>query len=129
MTGRRAGAFITGVILGAVAGCESSTDLLGDASPDLAGLQTTVVGGPCVDRNDCAAGSRCLTGGDFPGGICTTPCAADSPCPRGSVCVDEAEGVCLLACTSPADCRAGYGCKGKPRKSTAGDALVCFKDK
>ncbi len=88
-----------------------------------------MVGAPCAQRNDCAAASRCLTGEDFPGGICTVACTADSPCPRGSVCVEEQEGICLPACVSPADCRAGYGCKGKPRNGVAGDALVCFKDK
>lgn len=87
-----------------------------------------VVGGPCLVNTDCAPSSRCLTGGDFPGGSCAVNCASDADCPGGAACVSSEGGVCLLACVYSTDCRGGYVCKGKSRKGLSGEALVCIKD-
>jgi hypothetical protein len=87
-----------------------------------------VVGGACSKNVDCASGSFCLTGGDFPGGTCTTGCGDHADCPGGSRCVDKEDGVCLLECYEPADCRGGYTCKGKKNETGGGESLVCIKD-
>jgi cysteine-rich repeat protein len=70
------------------------------------------VGDPCGADTDCA-GDLCLTDQTtipFPGGACSELCPAGG-CPAGSTCTALSVGaVCLPDCTSPAGCRAGYGC-------------------
>lgn len=83
------------------------------------------IGGPCIDEFDCAAGSFCLRVG-FPGGTCSTNCAMQGDCRGGSSCVEEADGVCLLTCTSDEDCgREGYVCRERDRRGEVGRASVC----
>jgi len=103
---------------GAVVGCGSAA-----VGPD-----GTSVGGPCAGDDDCASGSRCETGGDFPGGMCLRTCAADDDCPDGSACISEKGGICLPKCTSGTDCRSGYECADEGRKEAEGKVSVCSKD-
>jgi hypothetical protein len=87
-----------------------------------------VVGGACTVSQNCAVGSECLGGKEFPGGTCALRCNAQSHCPDGTECMKEKDGVCLLACRYPQDCRLGYSCKGKDRYGLAGEALVCIAE-
>ena len=78
------------------------------------------IGDPCTSDSDCDGESFCQTSFSdpqsgatitFPGGSCTLSCTPiiGMECPVGSVC-----GLftgCMPACTSDADCRAGYGCQ------------------
>ena len=95
---------------------------------DSVGVTGEVVGGACVLHQDCAPGSTCLTGGDFPGGTCSVPCDSDLDCPVSSVCIKKDGGYCLLTCDSHLDCRAGYICDVRDREGGGGKALVCIKD-
>ncbi len=83
-----------------------------------------LVGAPCAARADCA--ERCVTGGDFPQGVCSASCSTDDDCPSGTRCIDKEGGICLLACDRPADCRGGYTCKGVTNQGHGGDSLVCI---
>ena len=87
-----------------------------------------VVGGPCRDDTDCASGSFCLAEKDFPGGTCTVRCGSHDDCPSDTRCVEEDNGVCLLECYEPEECRGGYTCKGKKNQSGGGESLVCIDD-
>jgi hypothetical protein len=85
-----------------------------------------VIGGPCLDELDCAAGSYCLTGLDYPDGTCTTNCRQDADCRGGSVCVEEEAGICLLPCTVDEDCaRDGYVCRDRVQRGVVGTVRVC----
>lgn len=80
------------------------------------GAARSIVGGPCREDVDCAAGLRCDK--DDPGGECTKACASDAECGPQGAC--NAEKECLQACKAPEDCkRAGYTC------ITSGAAKVC----
>jgi hypothetical protein len=92
------------------------------------GNEGTVVGGPCEDSGDCASGSYCARGGDFPGGTCTVACRDDGDCPGGTACVDKDGGICLLLCHFDEDCRRDYRCKDKSRRGHSGKATVCIDD-
>jgi hypothetical protein len=103
--------------------------LIGSAScGDDVGPLGQTVGGPCVNHQDCAPGSVCLTDGDFPGGMCSIYCGSNNDCPAGAMCIDMKSGICLSSCTTYQDCRGGYECKGKKREDKLGEALVCLKD-
>lgn len=78
-------------------------------------------GAPCTGSDQCTGG-LCL-GGDFAGGYCSSPVAECNPgggaCGDGGLCtksggvdVDGAavQEFCLVACTGPGQCRAGYSC-------------------
>ncbi len=83
------------------------------------------VGGPCIDEFDCASGSYCLHAG-FPDGTCTTNCRMQADCRGSSACVEEADGVCLLTCTSDDDCgREGYICRERTRRGEIASVAVC----
>lgn len=99
----------------------------GDDTPAV-GVTGVVVGGACALHQDCAAGSVCLAGGDFPDGTCSVPCNSDGDCPGGTACVDKDGDYCLLACQYSTDCRPGYTCKARDRVGISGQALVCLKD-
>lgn len=98
--------------------------------PDDVGASGLTVGGRCSADVDCR--HRCLTGGDFPGGYCSVSCRDDRDCPEGTICGEKDGGVCLLACTLPADCHAlgsDYTCDAKGRKGIPdAKALVCVGD-
>ena len=101
--------------------------LLPLASSGCGGTPTEVVGGPCAPQS-CAPGSLCLTGADFPGGMCVVACSTANPsCPEGSVCVEEEGKNCLPSCSAPQNCRPGYTCKGKKNVVGGGESLVCLK--
>jgi hypothetical protein len=63
----------------------------------------------CDNNSDCTgAGSVCVYGPT--GGVCTAPadqCFDEQQCATGDKCVS---GVCIVGCTSNADCRDGYAC-------------------
>lgn len=90
------------------------------------GWDGPLVGAPCKHDRDCF--ERCVGGGDFPDGTCTTPCEYDGDCPGGTACIDKAGGVCLLPCGHDDDCRPGYDCNDTKRKGAGGEALVCIHD-
>lgn len=108
--------------------CLLSTLLLlgGACGDDGVGSDGALVGAACQSTNDCD--ERCLTGGDYPQGMCTASCSSDGDCPDGTNCIDKEGGVCMLACDLPSDCRGGYTCKGEDNKGHAGESLVCFKE-
>jgi hypothetical protein len=85
-----------------------------------------VVGGPCRDDLDCARGSFCARGGDFPGGTCAVPCRDDFDCPGGTACISKEGGICLLLCHFDTDCRREYRCKDESRRGHSGSATVCI---
>ncbi len=92
------------------------------------GTPADVMGGPCTVQS-CAPGSHCLTGADFPDGMCVIACSVANPsCPEASVCVEEEGQNCLPSCSSPQNCRLGYTCKGKKNVVGGGESLVCLKE-
>jgi hypothetical protein len=91
------------------------------------GPSGTSVGAACAGNDECSPQSRCLIGGDFPGGMCTVNCADHDDCPSGSKCIKKEGGVCLPACEVPGDCRGGYTCKAKDNQFTGGQSLVCIE--
>lgn len=114
---------VAGLALASLGACGDATaDLLASEGVGEAGK---VVGGPCAADQDCEAGSSCLRSEDFPGGTCSRPCLGDDQCPAGTRCVEEDKGRCLVGCVVPADCRAGYSCRGKDHMGAEGDVLVC----
>jgi hypothetical protein len=107
---------------------------VGDAHLQADGIPT---GRPCDMDGGCVTGYTCwLTA---PGGYCLvgppTACSDASECPAGTTCsplpMSQISGVCLLTCTGPADCRAGYACDyvylfpGEPG-SPRSDVPVCW---
>jgi hypothetical protein len=92
------------------------------------GADPLVVGKDCSGSADCPGGT-CLDPSSYPGGYCSKVCSGDvitegDPCPSGAVCVQivQAAAVCLDACNSQSDCRAGYACRPIPNT----DDKVCF---
>ena len=77
----------------------------------------------CDGDADCEEATLCLTGDDFPGGLCTRACNRSDDCPNptleGSfenVCiVDPATSLaaCVNSCAVDADCRGGYVCRAE----------------
>lgn len=96
---------------------------LAAACDDGVGNDGSLVGGACSSSNDCEF--RCETGGDFPQGLCTRPCNIDDDCPDGTFCIDTQDGICMLGCQRPSDCRGGYNCEGRRNRGHGGDSLVC----
>ncbi len=84
------------------------------------------VGGACDSDADC--NERCLTGSDFPGGMCTVACRDDVDCPGGTDCIDKKGGVCLPVCDEHRDCFGGYRCKSEDRRGAGGKSRVCIGD-
>jgi hypothetical protein len=78
-------------------------------------LGLTGLGGCASDRVDASLGARCVDSGDcvdrclppsadYPGGMCTLACTADSECPSDAACVQRVGGVCLFTCRDDSDC-------------------------
>lgn len=86
------------------------------------------VGNSCRDDLDCAPGSECLRGGDFPDGMCSHDCNDDRDCPEYARCIDTQGGVCLLACDTDGDCPSRYECKSRDREGHGGRANICLGD-
>lgn len=77
-----------------------------------------LLGQPCSRFRGGCEGGTCLSEGEtgFPGAYCAyVGCTVgdDSSCPAGGACAPGAGGanVCLDACASDGDCRAGYACR------------------
>lgn len=97
-----------------------------------AGTGTSGFGGACNGYWDCASGvgAICIPqqpDGSFPGGYCSSNCAAATDCATGTTCIPifaDGSAACLDNCTGTGmgDCRAGYTCV--PLES--GTASVCF---
>lgn len=90
------------------------------------GPNDRVAGGECDRDRDCASGSICATGGDFPGGMCTLECDRNSDCPNEMSCIDEEGGVCLFWCDSDRDCFGGYECESEQLRHRNGREDVCI---
>jgi hypothetical protein len=72
---------------------------------------------------------RCLTGGQFPDGLCSLDCEQDDDCPDGSACADLEGGVCLFSCQADPDCDflgAGWRCHDQPERGGGGPVSVCI---
>jgi hypothetical protein len=93
---------------------------------DEAGNDSDVVGGACSNDDDCASGSRCEDGGDFPDGLCTFSCTTHEDCPAFARCIHKEGGICMLECASDSDCRSGYKCKDEANEE-GGKSLICKK--
>ena len=85
-----------------------------------------VIGGPCVDDLDCAAGSFCLQDRDFPDGHCTTNCDDDGECRGDTACNESRAGICLRRSDEDAaGGREGSACRPRTVRGLAGQADVC----
>jgi hypothetical protein len=108
----RAFGLVGGLVLAACGGDESLSTNTG------IGKDGPVVGGPCKTTRDCADGSKCTSGTQFPDGMCTVDCLTDLDCPEGSYCIGESGGVCHSECAVAGDCRNGYSCYTRFGSST-----------
>src|SRR5690606_19167477 len=86
-----------------------------------------IVGAACRDDLDCAPGSHCERGGDFPDGTCTLVFRDHYDCPRAASCVDKKGGIRLPGCLINADCRPGYRCRGVDNENAPGSSRVCIR--
>lgn len=77
-------------LVSALAACQSS-----DVSRSL--------GAECTLDSDCA--EKCLSGGNWPDGFCTTVCDNDTSCSTDARCIEESGGVCAFACTADENCQ------------------------
>ena len=77
-------------------------------------VEQSQVGEPCADYPDCGTSpnAACALPPEWPDGYCSIVCNNDS-CPTGSHCADfdGTNELCMLDCTTDADCRAGYECR------------------
>jgi len=93
------------------------------------GPRSPVVGGICTDNSQCQ--SICEKDPHYPDGICTFHCANNGDCPSGSVCTEDAGGICALSCIATADCIQIYGrdyaCDLHKQHGAPDNALVCRK--
>lgn len=82
------------------------------------GQGNQAVGQSCTSTNDCSGGhqARCRSPQTHKNGYCSMLCDSTNPCPAGSHCADDVNGVgiCLRTCTSNTGCRGsgtdGYMC-------------------
>lgn len=96
----------------ALTGCVSS-----DVSREL--------GARCDDSDECD--DRCLTGAQFPDGLCTTTCDDGGDCPGNAACADLAGGVCLFECEDDTHCEFlgdGWRCRVEVEHGGAPDEEV-----
>jgi hypothetical protein len=99
--------------LAAIAACSSS-----DVSREF--------GAECTQNADCD--DHCLSGSDWPDGLCTTTCDTDSDCPDIAHCIAEDGGSCAFSCGSDGDCSflgSGYGCFPVPAQGSSAQVDVC----
>jgi hypothetical protein len=82
----------------------------------------------CTVDGQCATG-RCLTGGNFPGGLCTRACSSSAGCPSGWSCISNSSGVCMRNCATNVDCASlgtQYECNAESLEgSSGGQQRVC----
>ena len=100
--------------------------LLSSGCSEDVGEDSRTVGGMCTSNSDCR--DRCLTGSDWPGGMCTVSCRDDYDCPSGSACIDKERGVCLMECRGDDECPGGYECDDEDRLGHSGKRYVCVED-
>ena len=93
---------------------------------ELVGEDSRVVGGGCFENDGCE--ELCMTGSDWPGGMCTVECDDDRDCPDLSYCVAIERGICLMDCIVDEDCPSGYTCDDIDREGHRGEIYVCVKD-
>lgn len=94
--------------------------------PGMAGNDSTLVGGPCFEPDDCEF-LLCQQGDAFPGGLCTLSCGNDDDCPRGSSCAGLITGwVCLVDCLATDDCREQWTCQSVVRPSSGDEEPETF---
>ena len=95
-----------------------------------------VTGDTCASPTDCRSGFCISEANGWPGGQCTGPCILppgynstrfftgdalpQGECPADQICLAVLGGLargdygaCMIACTSPADCRTGYTCRNQ----------------
>ena len=90
------------------------------------------IGGACQRFNPMTcAGGTCLSerSSGYPSAMCTyAGCSATEPCPSGGVCAPRVFpstfNVCLLACSSDTQCRAGYHCL-RSNPADPASAMAC----
>ena len=86
------------------------------------------LGARCADLDECD--DRCLEGGRFPGGFCSTSCDNDGDCPDGATCAALQGGVCLFECSDASDCDflgVRWECLSQAASGSAGgEVLVCI---
>lgn len=100
-------------ILAVLAACSVSSDV------------SREIGARCDDQDECD--DRCLTGGRFPGGMCSRGCDDDADCPDGTACVVAAGGSCLYACGGDPGCNflgQGWSCLPERERGGEPDATV-----
>jgi len=105
--------------------CGSASDGCGATlSCGTCGTGQSCVSGQCVDSNGtlgtaCGADGDCDSGGciepdtwGWTGGYCSASCTTDAICGATGHCAyaSTGSGICVRACASAADCRAGYEC-------------------
>lgn len=108
----------------ALAACGGNSQTFQDPNgPGGVGPGGLVVGATCAKDTDCRF--KCENN------TCTAPCASDRDCPLGTVCIDDHGGVCLVSCTTNANCAGigspSYVCKDEDRLGSSGQARVCRK--
>ncbi len=86
------------------------------------------MGAACAVDGDCASGSMCLRGKDYPGGLCSMGCNHTDQCPRIAACIKKDGGVCLVTCQTDHDCPGGWKCKNKDLQGEPGSTGVCLGD-
>ena len=86
-------------------------------------------GESCSANADCAD-NRCITGGSFPGGICTPACNNSNDCTDDFSCISRSSGMCLRNCTATSECApfhgAGWQCRDESLQEGGGNRMVCI---
>ena len=77
-------------------------------------VEQSQIGKPCMDYPECGSSpnAACILPPAWPDGYCSIICSNDT-CPAGSHCasLDDTDQLCMLDCTSDANCRPGYQCR------------------
>lgn len=101
----------------------------------VAGNDSSLVGGPCMNGSECDLGlcepTSPLGEGQFPGGMCSSSCGSTSNCPSNSSCAElEGGWVCVTNCTDTSDCREQYSCQRVVEAGTNENSMVsvCLGD-
>lgn len=86
-------------------------------------------GESCSANSECAD-NRCITGGSFPGGICTPACNDNADCPADFSCISRSSGMCLRNCTATSQCAAehdaSWQCRDESLQEGGGNRMVCI---
>ena len=93
-----------------------------------ASIDSTLVGGPCMNGSDCDEG-LCQMGNLYPGGMCTLSCGNSGQCPSNSTCAElEGGWVCMVNCVETAECRTQWSCEPVIVAGTNGGSMatVCI---